>query len=836
MPHCSGKELSDDDCGNSNSNLETDSSKDPSNSIHDNSGSGQVVQLKSLSREEIYHHLGPAVHPSECALRPIERAFTNRVHGINTKNAWPILEEMTKDYEKRNVEKWREAIVSLESGRSRFRSGDIVSLLLNEFVEEHETNLSFVEKSLMGNKYDDLFHETMMVLFSKQESLGIPVSLKMPAEIASRSDAIETMSTMVDAPPLRIRHEPPDLNQIHRVKDLRERSVVSFGEEMSVMFHPKLKSLEEKLIDFQSDDAPRRDRFVGPKFNLKSFCDAETVTIDYSSKCELGSFTNFFDELNSKEESMDNGQHSAPPCNVLEAFDGIGSFVRIDPEFPTRDDEPTVFKRDNIDETLNRSLDELCGVASISSKLKLPRRFETGHDIVQSSRRFRVTVNGPLFAFLKKAMEHQSSVEQSSFDSRLKLIETRETGTLQHFVPRKISLESDIKLFEDESKSNIELRPKSRELMSHLPSFSSQLSFSPEFHEKNLIRQSRYVISSARISGCEALKTVVDSSMAPCLFLPQFTVPRRNKSASSPLRKRQSETEDSITRLVRSFVCPTNANRDIYLLQQHNSDYPIKHWFSSNGISMLPSFKNDVEPNNMSMELQREVSKETRLAFCERAQTINRQESLRDLIFTGCISRRNASARYAYRGILTNHLVDPQVYQTRYLSMLDCKKSSRLNHKSDHPTSFVEMTQNVMVASLVRDGRQKKRTAPLANRLRTKQHGVLKVVQKKRLEPTQLDVRVKQLHLPCISNMISSSLESQEAVCFDPIVEELGETLKKERGVSSKLICYAVSKIPLTLQWLILLIHFQIRNCFTLWLKLMNWRRKRRHISKNWQY
>jgi hypothetical protein len=739
------------------------------------------------SLREIFQALGPAVHPSECALRDIEPFATSLLddklkQGPTNK---PILQEMAGMYDKIMTEKRRDVVMSLESGRSRFWEVDIPSLMLEAPSEEGES------PTVAGSitEEDTLFHETMMVFLSRDENISSD-SMDMPAvSFARRKKSMEwNLPTTTHTAPLFIRHQPPDLTRIHQLKNMRERDLVSFGDDLIHMFRPELKTLcDGALLDFQRDnltisDQPSND-FSAPKFDLEAFCcDTKPKPIDYAARQGLlVSFTNFFEELDSKEDS-------SPPCHVLEALDDIGCcFIRMDPDLPATNAISVSTKKQAIREAISKSLNGLCTASFISSQLKLPARFESGHDIVQDSSQFLLQVDGPRFKLLDETNEqHKALPDYPSFESCLEFIESRDLPGSRNFVPRKITLESSIKLFNESSEVNLEARPTTNELMARLPSFASQWSYNPNFMEKGRTCQSRHVHSSARVSEARALKNVIDSSTAPCLFLPHVNVPEKTESTASSSHKLFSEQDTAIIKLVRSCVPATDVLQDIQLLQQQNSDYPIKQWFSSSGTGILFSYQNTAAPN-YPFHLQQEINKAKRTAFCTKAQAVNREETQRTLILTGCSARRNTSAVFAYRGILTNQRVDPEVYQSRYLSMLKAKKANRSRRNSALQTRFVDMTHEMLVASLVRDGKRKKRGAQLGELLRTDRHGILDAVREKKVEPMQLESQDVSIRLTHVAAMAASVRKDSDALP-ENLVEKLGETLKKERGVSSCLL------------------------------------------------
>ncbi|KAL7510463.1 hypothetical protein ACHAXN_007709 [Cyclotella atomus] len=742
---------------------------------------GKASTAGRLSLESIYSLLGPAVHPSECALRSISPVSKGPIRGVILpvqKNSGPFLEELIDQYERIKGEERKSVVLALESGRSRFQE----PLLLEE-----EDERDFFGSGGGDFECDEnLFHETMMVFYSKdnhpnESSDGcITVKRDNMANNASRQEPIRA--------PLFIRHQPPDLNRIHQLKNLRARGEnSSFADALCNMFQPKLKSLSEGMVvDFQKDDLTRNDGnddvYIGPKFDPTAFCSANpSLVVDYSRDWP-GSFTGFFDRLeplqNVSNESSSSNMIS-PPSNVLEALDNIGCFLRIDPDVPT-DDEPPIARRGNLQLALSKSLDGLCSATFISSKLGLPARFEGGHEIIRDARRFLVPVDGPRFQFLEKAtMQIDDLPNCTSFESCLKFIEARDVHVAdsEHLIPRKISLESDIKLFGEPEEDKADAMPTTNEMMTKLPSYASQLSFTPRFVEKGIARQMRHVKSSARVVKASALENVVDSSCsAPSLFLPQVKVPKRKVDGFS--RKRISNDQDAVTQLVRSCLPNGNASRDLQLLQQLNSDYPITNWFNSTGTGM-PRSHQRIKIKQLS-EHQKERNISARVAFCEKAQAISRQEAQRTLILTGCISRRNASAMFAYRGILTNQLVDHQVYAARYALITNAKKAARVSNDSASRSSFVDMVQNAMIASLLRDGTRRKRGAQLAKRLKTSRHGLLEVTSESS-EHTQLDNRVYGMELMRIHEMASLE-DGRPDVSAGNLVEELGETLKKERG------------------------------------------------------
>ena len=725
----------------------------------DRSNSHRRLTSKSPSLQTIYQLLGPAVHPSECAFRNIEPVTRGPIRGKKqVVKVKPVLQELVAEHDRIMEGKFRGGVVSLESGRSRF---DFAQLVMEEKEER-----------------DVLYSPNMYPAANDQSNYSMDTITPTKSPTSS---------------PMFIRHQPPNLTRIYQLKSLRARDSVLFGDILSNMFQPELKSLSEgDLSDSWRGNSARHGCFPGPTFDLDSICGIPTNYPDYSSRDTLVSFANFL-ELDSKEDTSDGPsnirKHSAP-SNVLESLDDSGfCFLRTDPDLPRIDEGLVKIERKDIDVLLNKSLDGLSSASFILNKLKLPNRFEDGHDLVQDSSRFLVSVKGHQFKLLDDVAMERHKHDSPSFVSCLKFIESRDIAGSRTFLPRKISLESSIKIF-DEVETSEERRPNTIEMLSRLSSFSSQFSFAPNLIEKGRTFQRCHVKSTARVSETRSLQNVIGDNATAYLFLPQIDVNDQTKATQDYSRKRPPTEEDAIIDFVRSCVPSANAPRDIQLLKQHKTDYPIKHWFAatkmkpSNGTRSLPSNEINAESDLMPDDIRQEMNKLKRSAFCEKAQTANREETQRNLIITGCSARRNAGAIYSYRGILTNSPLDPKLYQDRYALMLDMQKTNRLKYDASR-SSFVHMTQGIIVSSLLRDGKRKKRGAQLADRLRTRRHKTLEVSLEDKHEHTQLETH-NAMKLTSIASMASSARKENPAMAGS--VEKLGKTLKQERGVS----CFAI--------------------------------------------
>ncbi|KAL3781743.1 hypothetical protein HJC23_004842 [Cyclotella cryptica] len=749
----------------------------------------------------IFQKLGPAVHPSECALRKISPVTKGPIRNrlLKIEHSKPVLRELVESHERIMQEKMMAVVSSLESGRSRFTCG-MSDNYPHPFGSDDDSRDGEVRRSIFktGQPRGDLFYQTMVELYSRNGYLCDPFD----ATTVSDNAVIDSTNETTPSPKsLFLRHESPDLSKIRRLKSLRASNAVSYADSLSTMFQPELKSLYSRAssrsltdsgISHQSDSSGREDILCSqPKFDITNMCGAESRTVDYSSRNELVPFTDFFQDDNEDDSPTNASEKSQRRymCKALAAMDTIGYFIRMDPDIPVIDEIPKFVESAFFHAELNKSLDVLCGSTSILAKLKLPTRFETGHDRVQHTSRFFVTLERSQFKFLNDAMtQFKNSVAEcpSSFETCLKLIESLYVDVSHYFVPRQISLESSVLLFEEStSESELEASANRNELISRLPDFSSMISFSHKFQEKGKTNQTRHVISSARVSEASALKDVIGSNVTPCLFLPQINIRSPSTSSGNFVRKRRPIEDDTIAHVVRLCVPSDSARRNVKPPDELNSRYPIEHWFSSDGTGLHPSRGNDTDKDCMS-GLQKEINRERRIRFCENAQARGREEKLRTLIETGCSARTNVGGVLSYRGFLTNQIVDPKAYQFRYASMLEMKKALRLKIDSKSLKTFVCMSQDILVAALLRgneSGRPKgknKRGALLANRLNTKRHHSLALVQENKSERTQ-DKTQQFLKFPYLESLASMTKHCSD-VLPDNVMEKLGQTLKEERG------------------------------------------------------
>ena len=99
------------------------------------SNSHRHLTSKTPSLRTIYELLGPAVHPSECALRDIEPVTRGPIRGKkHTMNVKPVLQEFVAEHDRIMQGELKGVVMSLESGRSRFD----FSLLVMEEKEDRD--------------------------------------------------------------------------------------------------------------------------------------------------------------------------------------------------------------------------------------------------------------------------------------------------------------------------------------------------------------------------------------------------------------------------------------------------------------------------------------------------------------------------------------------------------------------------------------------------------------------------------------------------------------------------------------------------------------------------
>lgn len=254
--------------------------------------------------------LGPAVHPSECAYRPIAPLTKGPVRGykLTVAASKPPLEEITQFHSNFVERKLNAAIGSLESGRSRFDSSnsDILSVISSGESSQNEGR----------GLQDSTFVDTMRIVYAQSSSdshdVEGPFECNPEKENALKS---QIWSKHVKELPMPksvglLRHEPEDLTKIYRLKSLRSSVTTTFARDISRSFRPQLSTLKGGSHRQTMTKTQRGIALVGslsdnsggiptkPKFDLKScgVADSREVVEDYSLRLNTVPFTKFLDD------------------------------------------------------------------------------------------------------------------------------------------------------------------------------------------------------------------------------------------------------------------------------------------------------------------------------------------------------------------------------------------------------------------------------------------------------------------------------------------------------------------------------------------------------------
>ena len=263
---------------------------------------GAIIGSDSLERQQerickIIHTLGPAVLPSECALRPVTPVTKGPVRGHRLHISPPLLttplEALTKLYSNLMDKRMDAVIAALESGRWRLGSDSSID------YDEVLGLASSEDVTVNRRPRDTTFLDTMKINYSDSTSNidGSETSLK------SRIWTQHILDLPMPEPARYLRHEPDDPTTIYRLKSPRLSEMSSFVSNVTALFGPHLRAPKNLRQDERLDNRIKyaTGRFIDavstkPEFPLK-FYDISHVRKeeDYSMRLGIVPFTKFLD-------------------------------------------------------------------------------------------------------------------------------------------------------------------------------------------------------------------------------------------------------------------------------------------------------------------------------------------------------------------------------------------------------------------------------------------------------------------------------------------------------------------------------------------------------------
>lgn len=409
------------------------------------------------------------------------------------------------------------------------------------------------------------------------------------------------------------------------------------------------------------------------------------------------------------------------------------SKIRLDPDFDPM--YPTSISHKPKTRDLLIPLDRMCNSVSVLSILhNSPSRFGESHRFPNGLTRFVSHQTHHRFEFITNILKNlKESVENDQcLPLLLSIHDSRASINGTNFLPRKIRLDAEIKtpLFvhvqDVQLKSNSSKRPLGS--IVEMNFFSRTMSLSQSQHAVNAdggqsnigSLQNRFVDSSSRVMGVSILESLIRSSHATSIFLPQSIV------HTSPSKECVSRFMNITPhqQSVSSDVLSAIRSRKKTLLTHHCSNYPTSFCFGNGSESNL-HLKNPAELDLSILNVKRKT-------FCRNAKLRSKVGGSLTLLLTGCSSRKSAESIYSYCGFLTNHIIDPNVFKHRYSSTLQTNKlftSTRVNVLG-YEVFFTRIIFGVLAESFVRhlskttsQDWELTHNAPYYFRLETKRHG-----------------------------------------------------------------------------------------------------------------
>jgi hypothetical protein len=424
--------------------------------------------------------------------------------------------------------------------------------------------------------------------------------------------------------------------------------------------------------------------------------------------------------------------------DVLAAVDGRGRCnIRLDPDFDPQCQ--LLPEKDCAIHERIKLLDKNCSASSVLALFQRPSRFKKSHEL--STRPAKDISRLGFFSTPLNVCNESDDVDDT-LESLLLFYETRAAMSSTKFQPRKIRTDADISTpvsLGADIEIPISFRsgdtlPKESTLKSisasslRLPSFydtviGARKSIAIAGSQSGGVNQKHFVESSSSVSKMVSLKNLVSSSRMTSLFLPQIAAENSTRARAEnnvPKSTREEPTPTAIASAIRSLVQydPKNTEEgDIKFFREQCSTYPVASWFEK--IS----------------ELDEEFLKVKRRSFCDKAISKSRDEDIRCMLLTGCLSKRNYKNKYSYRGFLTNQVVDPEVFRRRYIAMVQVDKSLKRKRNQNslegrlpspaHKAIFTPLVVRVYVEAFSRHKEKNSfgRGVPYSAKLTTSRHG-----------------------------------------------------------------------------------------------------------------
>jgi hypothetical protein len=604
---------------------------------------------------------------------------------------------------------------------------------------------------------DTSFIDTMRIEYGRNDYQDMTCLYNLdPEKENARTKLIweQHVSIMSMPESIYLRQEPEDLDKIYSLKSHRFSDTTSFASDVIRSFRP-LSALVESG-DSSTNDTLRM-LSIKPSFDANMYL------------CPSLRSSNHDDD-----EYDDTAVGHVAYMEAIVENSARHNIIRLDPVFDPLHHLPSRNEL-TLQERL-MPLNEMCSARSISALLRLPGRFQETHDL--SFRLPQTSHKLDYFSSIWKSFE-ESVIRESSLASLLEIYGTR--MDVQPTQPRKICFDADIEIptiVLNDDDNRLRNKTTTRLLNLNLPSFYEMCSSSSVrpitsfTGGSSVVNQKHFVESSARVSNMITLKNLVKSSNVTSLFLPQSIVVEKSLTVDKSTQPKPTSTVLlSATRsLVRNDDQDIDA-RDIQLLQEQCSNYPVASWF-------LNERSDSIIASDDDLLIMRQM-------FCEDARAKSTDEGYHCLLLTGCSSKRNARGLYSYRGFLTNQIVDHQVFQRRYSAIVQMNKRQR---NSTHETTFTTMVLRVFVDAFARYkiSNSNVRSAPFSVKLKTLRHGQLQlVVSRANEKKLNSDMIRFTTNIDRIDDLIVRHTSEVETADSDEVcraVEVLGKSSLKIRG------------------------------------------------------
>jgi hypothetical protein len=211
--------------------------------------------------------LGPAIHPSECALRSVSPVTRGPIRGriLPVDETIPAMESIEM-HAKIGKEQFQRDISSLGGGKSRQQS----------FIDD--------ASMFLQSRYSTVDHPMQIMDEDKSNH---------PAE--DGNDTIELTRAPSFPPSKLLRHEPEDLAKIQSLKSLQ--MMTNFSNEVINQMEPRQrKSSSQSLHLVCKEKQSEADLSAEPKLSFMSCEMAEVYNNDFALNKNVLSLTSFFDD------------------------------------------------------------------------------------------------------------------------------------------------------------------------------------------------------------------------------------------------------------------------------------------------------------------------------------------------------------------------------------------------------------------------------------------------------------------------------------------------------------------------------------------------------------